>query len=106
MKVVISLLAPLCLIMFLSSCTRIIYIGKRVEPEIILEKKHNDIVFINLFDYTLPENVKQKASVGYQAGVTGLVEGLSSFSSDSSFSFLIGDTLRRGIETCMEWEGE
>ena len=99
MKVVISLLAPLCLIMFLSFCTRIIYIGKRVEPEIILENKHNDIVFVNLFDYTLPENVKQKARVGYQAGVTGLVEGLSSFSSDSSFSFLIGDTLKRGIET-------
>jgi hypothetical protein len=99
MKVVISLLAPFCLIMFLSSCARIIYIGKRVEPEIILENKHNDIVFVNLFDYTTPENVKQKASVGYQAGVTGLVEGLSSFSSDSSFSFLIGDTLRRGIKT-------
>lgn len=85
--------------MILSSCTRIIYIGKRVEPEIILEKGHNDIVFINLFDYTLPEYVKQKARVAYQAGVTGLVEGLSSFSSDSSFSFIIGDTLKRGIKT-------
>ena len=99
MKVFFSLFVAVSIIMILSSCTRIIYIGRRVEPEIILEKGHNDIVFINLFDYTLPEYVKQKARVAYQAGVTGLVEGLSSFSSDSSFSFIIGDTLKRGIKT-------
>ena len=97
MKVFFSLFVPVTIIMILSSCTRVIYIGRRVEPEIILEKGHNDIVFINLFDYTLPEYVKQKARVAYQAGVTGLVEGLSSFSSDSSFSFVVGDTLKKGI---------
>ncbi len=99
MKVIISLLVPVSIIIVLSSCTRIIYIGRRVEPEIILEKEHNDIVFVNLFNYTMTDYVKQKAMVAYQAGVTGLVEGLSTFSSDSSFSFLIADTLKRGIET-------
>lgn len=83
--------------MVLSSCTKIIYIGKRVDPEIILEKDHNDIVFVNLFDYTLPINVNQKEKASYQAEVSGLVEGLSSFSSNSSFSFVIGDTLKKGI---------
>jgi hypothetical protein len=85
------------LIVLLFSCTKIIYIGKSVDPEIILEKGHNDIVFVNLFDYTLPVNVRQKEKASYQAGVSGLAEGLSSFSSDSSFSFVIGDTLKKGI---------
>ena len=97
MKHFITFLVQVSLIVLLSSCTKIIYIGRRVDPEIILEKGHNDIVFVNLFDYTLPVNVKQKEKVSYQAGVSGLVEGLSSFSSDSSFSFVVGDTLKKGI---------
>lgn len=99
MKVFITNLVTVSLILVLSSCTRIIYIGRRVEPEIILAKEHHDIAFVNLFDYTLPVYVKQKDKVLYHAGVMGLVEGLSSFSSDSSFNFLIGDTLKKGIET-------
>ncbi|HEX7493139.1 MAG TPA: DUF6340 family protein [Bacteroidales bacterium] len=97
MKHFITFLVQVSLIVLLSSCTRIIYIGRRVDPEIILEKDHNDIVFVNLFDYTLPVNVKQKDKASYQAGVSGLVEGLSSFSSDWSFSFIIADTLKKGI---------
>ena len=97
MKHFITFLVQVSLIVLLSSCTKIIYIGRRVDPEIILENDHNDIVFVNLFDYTLPVNVKQKDKASYQAGVSGLVEGLSSFSSDSSFSFVVGDTLKKGI---------
>jgi hypothetical protein len=97
MKHFITFLAQVSLIVLLFSCTKIIYIGKRVDPEIILEKDHNDIVFVNLFDYTQPENVQQKEKASYRAGVSGLVDGLSSFSSDSSFSFVIGDTLKKGI---------
>jgi hypothetical protein len=97
MKHLITFLVQVSLIVLLISCTKIIYIGKRVDPEIILEKGHNDIVFVNLFDYTLPVNVKPKEKASYQAGVSGLTEGLSSFSSDSSFSFVIGDTLKKGI---------
>jgi hypothetical protein len=97
MKHFISFLAQVSLLVLISSCTKIIYIGKKIDPEINLEKKHNDIVFVNLFDYTLSENVKQKEKVSYRAGVSGLVEGLSYFSSDSSFSFVVGDTLKKGI---------
>jgi len=99
MKVFVTLLVPISIILLLSSCTKIVYIGKTVDPEITLEKEYNDIVFVNLFDYTLPVNIKLKEKVSYHAGVMGLVEGLSSFSSDSSFNFVIYDTLKKGIET-------
>ncbi|MGA2405943.1 MAG: DUF6340 family protein [Bacteroidales bacterium] len=99
MKVFVTLLVPISIILLLSSCAKIVYIGKTVDPEITLEKEHNDIVFVNLFDYTLPVNIKLKEKASYHAGVMGLVEGLSSFSSDSSFNFVIYDTLKKGIET-------
>ncbi len=97
MKHFIFFLAQVSLIALITSCTKIIYIGKKIDPEIIPGKNHNDIVFVNLFDYTLTENVKQKEKPSYRAGVSGLVEGLSSFSSDTSFSFVVGDTLKKGI---------
>ena len=83
----------------LTSCSKLIYISKTLEPEIILEKGRNDIVFVNLFDYTLPVYVKEKNEEAYNAGVRKLTDGLaSSFSGDKSISFLVGDTLKKGTE--------
>jgi|ERR1035437_2158096 hypothetical protein len=98
MKVFIRILLPVSIIMSISSCIRIVYIGKRIDPEIILEKEHHDIVFVNLFDYTLPANVNKKDRISYHTGVINLLDGLSSFSNDSSFSFFLGDTLKKSIE--------
>lgn len=81
------------------SCTNIVYIGKRIDPEIILKKEHHNIVFVNLFDYTSPINLKKKDEVSLHNGVMGLLEGLSSISADSAFNLFIGDTLKKGIET-------
>ena len=98
MKLLTRFLLSVSIIVSLSSCIKIIYIGKRIDPEIVLEKEHHDIVFVNLFDYTSAENIKEKEEISYHAGVLGLLDGLSSFSADSSFGFFLEDTLKKGIE--------
>jgi Family of unknown function (DUF6340) len=102
MKIFISLLLPFSIAVVLSSCTRIVYINRNIAPEIILGKEHHDIVFVNLFNYTYPENVNKKDRISYHSGVLGLLDGLSSFSSDSSFSFFLGDTLKKSIEAGLQ----
>jgi len=98
MKVLLHLVFGLLLVTILSSCTKIIYISRKTDPEIKLENAHHDIVFVNLFNYTLPVNVNKKDRFSYHAGVMNLLDGLSSFSSDSSFNFLVGDTLKKSVE--------
>jgi hypothetical protein len=98
MKLFNRLFLALSLILIISSCSRIIYISRRVDPEIILNNDHHNIVFVNLFDYMLADNVSKRNWVSYHAGVMNLLDGLSSFSNDSSYSFLLGDTLKKGIE--------
>lgn len=98
MKVIKTPSFTFMLIIILCSCTRIVYIGKRADPEIILEKEHHNIVFVNLFDYTSPQIVKEKDEIVYHACVMNLIDGLSSFSNDSTFSFFVGDTLKKGTE--------
>jgi|WetSurMetagenome_2_1015567.scaffolds.fasta_scaffold01450_10 hypothetical protein len=81
-----------------SSCTTFLYLEKTLDPEIIPEKKQNVIAFINYFDYTQPVYVKSKNEVTFHAGVTGLRDGLTStFSGDSSFSFLVADSLNKSV---------
>jgi len=98
MKIFISLLLTLYFVAVFSSCNKIVFISRNIPPEIILEKAHHDIVFVNLFDYKLPANVNKKDRTSYHAGVMNLLDGLSSVSNDSSFSFFVGDTLNRSIE--------
>ncbi len=97
MKTVSSSLFAIVILFSLSSCSSFILVQKTYDPEIILEKKPSRIVFVNLFDYTSPAYVKEKNENAYHAGVMKLAEGLSSFSEDESFSFLIGDTLKKDI---------
>ena len=85
------------LIIIFSSCTKILYIGKRIDPEIILDEEQRDIVFVNLFDYTSQTNILKKDEISFHNGVMGLLEGLASFASDSSFRFVVEDTLKKGI---------
>jgi hypothetical protein len=101
MRIIIRFLLTVSLAILLYSCAKVIYINKRVDPEIILEKEKHNIVFINLFDYTLSENIKQKDEISFHNGVMGLLEGLSSFSSDTSFNLVVGDTLKKNVEAGM-----
>jgi Family of unknown function (DUF6340) len=98
MKVFVNILLQLVIIMALSSCIRVVYISKKTAPEISLEKEHHNIVFVNLFNYNTTANVNKKERTAYHSGINNLLEGLSSFSSDSSFSFVIGDTLKKIVE--------
>lgn len=86
------------LIILLSSCTKILYIGKSIDPEIVLEEEQRDIVFVNLFDYTSQTNILKKDEISFHNGVMGLLEGLSSFASDSTFRFVVADTLKKGVD--------
>jgi hypothetical protein len=98
MKLFNRLFLALSIILIISSCSRIVYISRRVDPKIILNNDHHNIVFVNLFDYMLADNVSKSNRISYHAGVMNLLDGLSSFSNDSSYSFLMGDTLKKGIE--------
>jgi hypothetical protein len=98
MKVFIRILLTCSMIIFFSSCTAIVYIGKRTDPEIMLNNKHHGILFVNLFDYTSVRVVKAKEENSYYNGVMSLLDGLSSFANDSSFKFIVGDTLKKGID--------
>jgi len=98
MNFIIRLLLPVTILMISLSCTKIVYIGKRIDPEIKLESEHHNIVFVNLFNYLAPANVTRKDRSSYHAGVMNFLDGLSSFSSDSSFTFSVGDTLKRNIK--------
>lgn len=97
MKTVTSFLFTIVILFSLSSCSRFMPVQKTYDPEIILKKKPCKIVFINIFDYTSPAYVREKHENAYHAGVMKLAEGLSSFSKDESFSFIIGDTLKKDI---------
>jgi hypothetical protein len=99
MRIIIRLLLTVSLGILLFSCAKILYIGKRIDPEIILEKEQHNIVFVNLFDYTSSINIKKNDEVSFHNGVMGLLEGLSSFSSDPTFNFVVGDTLKNDIES-------
>lgn len=98
MKTVTSFLFAIGILFSLSSCSSFLLVQKTYDPEIIPEKKPGKIVFVNIFDYTSPAYIKEKNEISYHAGVMKLAEGLSSsFSKDESFSFFIGDTLKKDI---------
>jgi hypothetical protein len=101
MKSQYGLFLSLVCTILLSSCYTYIYINKTLDPEIIPEKEKNDLVFVNLFDYTKPEYVKEKNNISYHAGVKKFTEALSGFSNDISFTFTVADTLKKGIPTGM-----
>jgi len=99
MKTPVSLFLPVFILTCFTSCSKVIYVGKTLEPEITLQSYPKEIGFINLFDYTSPAFVKDKNKVSYQAGIYKLAEGLSSFSKTESFGFQIVDMLKNDWQT-------
>ena len=99
MKKYAFLLLPISTLLFLCSCSTIIYIGKLHKPEINPDIDTGNIVFVSLFDYTVPVYVKEKNVISYNAGVRKFMEGLTSASSgNASFKFFAGDSLKKGTE--------
>jgi hypothetical protein len=99
MKKYLFPLLPLTILLCLSSCSTFILIPRMHGREINPEKKTGNIVFVNLFDYTLSLYVKEKNVNTYNAGVRKFEEGLSSSTSeDKPFKFFTGDSLKKGTE--------
>ena len=99
MKTVSSFLFVISILFTLSFCSTIYMVQKTHDPEIIPEKKAGNIVFVNLFDYTLPKYVKEKNMISYNTGVRKLMEGLSSSSTvNKSYKFFSGDSLKKRTE--------
>lgn len=96
-KIRCQVLALLVILAF-SSCTKLVYISKKTDPEINLEPGHHNIIFVNFFNYTSPENVNKKEIIPYHDGIMNIIDGLSSFSNDSTFSFSVVDTLRKSLD--------
>jgi hypothetical protein len=97
MKIGRKFWVPLLSALIFTSCAKIIYIGKKIDPEIVLSKQHHSIVFVNIFDYTSPANINESGNIVYHDGIMGLMDGLSSIADDSTFSFTVADTLKKGI---------
>jgi hypothetical protein len=80
-----------------SSCYTYVLFEKPTPPEIIPEKQVNKIAFINAYDYTIPDTASRSENNIYQAGVSGVINGLKkSFASDDNIQFIITDTLKKG----------
>jgi hypothetical protein len=85
------------LIFFSSSCYTYVAFEKPTPPEIIPEKRVNNIAFINTYDYTIPDSSSGKENNVYQAGITKVINGLKkSLASDENINFIVIDTLVRG----------
>jgi hypothetical protein len=83
---------------FLNSCSNYFFFEKPLPPEIQLKTNPHTIAFVNLFDYTSPELVKEKFEVTYRAAVINMISTLNSgFSSDSTWHFITADSLQKGI---------
>ncbi len=69
---------------------------KTYAPEVYLPADSNRIVFVNFFDYTVPEYIKDKQEVTYRMSVKGFRDGLAAgFMPDPRVHFMVGDTLSR-----------
>jgi len=94
-------LHPLALIVILaliSSCTTIIQMQKTYPPEAELPDVENRYVFVNFFDYQIPDFIKDKHEIAYAAAVKGYADGLAAIIlQDRQASLTIADTLRKGF---------
>lgn len=98
MKRLFPLLSLLLLIAMASSCTSIIKMQRTYPPEMGLPADTNRFVFVNFYDYQIPEFIKEKHEDAYAAAVRGYTIGLSDLIlKDRRAVFMVADTLRKGF---------
>jgi len=82
----------------ISSCTTIVQMERTSPPEALLPGDSNRFLFVNFFDYTVPEYIKDRHESGYAAAVKGYATGLSEMvQKDMGAQFTIADTLKKGF---------
>ena len=98
MKSIYQTLSVITLIILASSCTTVIQMQRTYPPEKVLQPNSAKYVFVNFFDYRIPENIKDKYEIAYAVAVRGYIDGLGeTVLLDPKESFVIGDTLKKGF---------
>ena len=86
------------LIILASSCTTVIQMQKTYPPERERPADSGKYVFVNFYDYRIPEYIKDKNEIAYAVAVRGYIDGLGeNILMDPRESFAIGDTLKGGF---------
>lgn len=80
-----------------SSCTTLVQMERTSPPEALLPGDSNRFLFVNFYDYMIPDYIKDRHEAGYTAAVKGYAMGLSEMvQKDPRAVFMIADTLRKG----------
>lgn len=86
------------LIALASSCTTTIKMQRTYPPEADLPADSNRFVFVNFFDYQVPDFIKDKNEPAYGAAVKGFSAGLAELIlKDQRAVFMVTDTLKKGF---------
>jgi len=92
---VLPFIAPIILV---SSCTTVIQMQKTYPPERERPADSGKYVFVNFYDYRIPENIKEKNEIAYAVAVRGYIDGLgANISMDPGETLTIADTLKGGF---------
>jgi hypothetical protein len=98
MKSIYQILSVITLITLASSCTTVIQMQRTYPPEKVLQPDSAKYVFVNFYDYRIPESIKDKYEIAYAVAVRGYIDGLGeTVLLDPKESFVIGDTLKKGF---------
>ncbi len=98
MKSIFNVLPFISLIILASSCTTVIQMQKTYPPERERPANSGKYVFVNFYDYRIPEYIKDKNEIAYAVAVRGYIDGLGeNILMDPRESFAIGDTLKGGF---------
>ena len=93
-----QLLPIIILITLTTSCTTVIKMQKTYPPEAELPADNHSYVFVNFYDYLVPEFIKAKHLVAYAEAVNGYSAGLAEIIlHDNRATFMTVDTLRKGF---------
>jgi hypothetical protein len=91
-------LSIITLVIMASSCTTVVQMQRTYPPESVLPADSAKFVFVNFFDYRIPEYIKDKYEIAYAVAVRGYIDGLGeTVLMDPGGSFAIGDTLNDGF---------
>jgi len=87
------------MIFLASSCTTVIQMQKTYPPEKERPADSGKYVFVNFYDYRIPEYIKDKNEIAYAVAVRGFIDGLGEILlKDPRERFAIGDTLKGGFD--------
>lgn len=92
---------PLALIITLAlatSCSTMVQMQRTYPPDAILPEDSTRFLFVNFYDYQVPDLIKQRHEPAYAAAVNGYALGLSGeILKDPRATFMVADTLRNGF---------